>query len=42
MDDVYGGVLNLTQTFTENSREIMTFRYKSKGVEGDIIMKIVP
>ena len=42
MNSDYGGIVNLSETFEENSREIMTFRYKAKDIEGDIILKIVP
>ena len=41
-DDPVTEDLLLPQNFVENSLEMMTFRYKSDHVEGDIIMKFIP
>lgn len=41
-DDPVFESINLPASFAANSLEIMTFRYKSDQIEGDIIMKLVP
>ena len=35
-------ILNLPSNFVQNSTELMTFRYSKEGVEGEIILKIIP